>query len=142
MLSEICQYLKNWFVYDEKDMHQGKFNISGGNITPHFDLQDKQYFRIIGSVFNDGVHTSDDELTDENEFEGAIWLMRVPVEVVALEKKISEWIENNKNAINSPYQSESFGGYSYSKASGNTGSGLIGWQSQFADELNKWRKIG
>lgn len=142
MLTDLCQYLKNWFVYDDKNKHFGKFSINGGKIAPLFDLQEGQYFRIIGSVFNDGVHQSSDELIDENEFEGAIWLMSVPPVVVDLSEKIAKWIDDNKDSLNSPYQSESFGGYSYTKASGNTSSGLINWQSQFADELSRWRKIG
>ena len=142
MLTELCQYLKNWFVVDDRDKHFGKFEISGGKIAPLFNLQEGQYFRIIGSVFNDGVHKASDTLTDEEEFEGAIWLMRIPKAVLDLDKKISDWVEANKDALNSPYQSESFGGYSYSKASSNTASGLVGWQSQFADELSRWRKIG
>jgi hypothetical protein len=67
--------------------------------------------------------------------------MRIPKAVLDLNKDIDDWVTANAGAINSPYQSESFGGYSYTKASGNTSSGLIGWQSQFADRLNRWRKI-
>lgn len=141
MLTELCQYLKNWFVVDDRDKHFGKFEISGGKIAPLFNLQEGQYFRIVGSVFNDGVHQSTDTLTDEAPFEGAIWLMRIPKAVLDLDKDIDDWVKANTGAINSPYQSESFGGYSYTKASGNTSSGLIGWQSQFADRLNRWRKI-
>lgn len=141
MLTELCQYLKNWFVVNDRDKHFGKFEISGGKIAPLFNLQEGQYFRIVGSVFNDGVHQSTDTLTDEAPFEGAIWLMRIPKAVLDLDKDIDDWVKANTGAINSPYQSESFGGYSYTKASGNTSSGLIGWQSQFADRLNRWRKI-
>ena len=141
MLTELCQYLKNWFV-DDKDKHKGKFIISGGKIAPLFDLQEGQYFRIIGSVFNDGVHCSTDDLKDENEFEGAIWLMRIPKAVLDLNKKIDDWTSANQSALSSPYQSESFGGYSYKKASGNSSSGILGWSTQFADELSRWRKIG
>lgn len=141
MLTELCQYLKNWFVVNDRDKHFGKFVISGGKIAPLFNLQEGQYFRIVGSVFNDGVHQSTDTLTDEAPFEGAIWLMRIPKAVLDLDKDIDDWVKANTGAINSPYQSESFGGYSYTKASGNTSSGLIGWQSQFADRLNRWRKI-
>ena len=141
MLTELCQYLKNWFVVRDRDKHYGKFTISGGKIAPLFNLQEGQYFRIIGSVFNDGVHKSDEDLVDENEFEGAIWLMSVPPSVIELNDEIVAWMEKNDDIVNSPYQSESFGGYSYTKASGSSSSGLIGWQSQFADRLNRWRKI-
>ena len=141
MLTDICQYLKNWFA-DDKDKQFDKFTIENGRIAPLNNLQNGQYYRIIGSVFNDGVHRSDDILTDELEFEGAIWLMRIPPVILDLDAEISEWIENHKDALASPYQSESFGGYSYSVANSNSASGVVTWQSQFADRLSRWRKIG
>jgi len=121
----------------------GAFEISGGKIVDSDfteAIQEGQYFRIVGSVFNDGIYknTNDLELTDEL-FVGAVWLMAIPKEVVALSDEIDEWISKNANVINSPYQSESFGGYSYSKATSTDG-GLT-WQSFFANRLNKWRKI-
>lgn len=142
MLTELCHEIKNWFT-DDSDKHIGDFTISGGKITPLVNLQEGQYFRIIGSVFNDGVHAYDEELTDELEFHGAVWAMKVPAEVLALSKAIDDWISKNEAIINSPYQSESFGGYSYTKASGGSGSagGALTWQTQFASALNRWRKI-
>ena len=89
-------------------------------------------YEIIGKI----------EPFDEEEFKGAIWLMKIPPSIIDLDKRISDWIVANQSSLNSPYQSESFGGYSYTKASGNSASGLIGWQSQFYDELSRWRKIG
>jgi hypothetical protein len=145
MLSELCQELKNWFDRDQPRIH-GSFEISGGRIID-IDfvsvIQPNQYFRIIGSVFNDGVYKYDDnlELIDEL-FVGSIWLMAIPKEVVALSNAIDAWVTEYGDAVNSPYQSESFGGYSYSKASkGGSGSNNITWQSTFASKLNKWRKI-
>ena len=52
MLTELCQELKNWF---EREIHVGTFTIEGGQLTDCSFLQDGQYYRIIGSVFNDGV---------------------------------------------------------------------------------------
>lgn len=145
MLTELCQELRNWF---DLERYFGEFTIEGGQITvPDGSLQDGQYFRIIGSVFNDGVHLYGDEtdvLTDE-VFKGAIWAMAVPPSVIALSKEIDDWNEKYADAVSSPYQSESFGGYSYSKRSGGSGSGNISdginWQNNFASRLNKWRKI-
>ena len=144
MLTELCQELKNWF---EREIYVGTFSISGGNIiVPEGSLQEGQYFRIIGSVFNDGVHNwPADDLTDET-FKGAIWAMAVPPSVIDLSERISEWDSKYGDLVSSPYSSESFGGYSYTKASsgqGNAGAGGSGgaWKSVFASELNKWRKI-
>ena len=134
MLTELCKELKNWFVRSENDKKIGNFKISGGVIMPSIDLKENQYFRIIGSVFNDGVHKCGDTadvLVDE-EFDGAIWLMRVPPEIVILASKISEY--ESKYGEVTPFTSESFGGYSYSKKDSN-------WKDAFSAELNKWRKI-
>ena len=142
MLTELCQELRNWF---DLERYFGEFTIEGGQITvPDGSLQDGQYFRIIGSVFNDGVHVYGEELIDE-VFKGAIWAMAVPPSVIALSKEIDDWNAKYADAVSSPYQSESFGGYSYSKRSGGSGSGNsadgINWQNNFASRLNKWRKI-
>ena len=146
-LTELCQELKNWFV---REKYIGTFTITNGAIiVPDGSLQDGQFFRVIGSVFNDGVHEYGvDELTDE-VFKGAIWSMAVPPAVVELSERISEWSEQYGDTVSSPYQSmsESFGDYSRSWAKAGSGSGNANsgsgptWQSTFASELNRWRKI-
>lgn len=134
-LTELCAELHNYF---EVSKHFGTFEISGGQISLDF-LQNGQYFRIIGSTFNDGVYQYPTyDLTDE-EFNGAIWAMAVPPAVVALSAEIEE--HNNSEAAKvSPYVSESFGGYSYTKATDSNGV-PIGWEKAFASRLRKWRKI-
>jgi len=146
MLSELCQEIRNWFDRNQPKLH-GAFEISGGTITDvdFLDvIQPNQYFRIIGSVFNDGVYQFNDKLSLTDEvFVGTVWLMAVPKEVLDLSKEIDTWVTTYEDKVNSPYSSESFGGYSYTKASGNSssGSGNPTWQSTFASRLNKWRKI-
>ena len=145
MLTELCQELRNWF---EREIFFGTFTIEDGQINlPEGSLQNGQFFRIVGSVFNDGVHNYDSEnaepLTDE-VFEGAIWSMAIPPAVIDLSERISAWVTTYGDSVSSPYSSESFGGYSYTKASsgqGNANSSVPTWQSTFADELNRWRKI-
>ena len=139
MLTEICQELKNWF--DVRRIF-GEFTIAEGHITVD-DLQESQYFRIIGSVFNDGVHQSTDALTDE-VFDGAVWLLAIPQPIVDLNLEIENWVDKYGEQIVSPYNSESFEGYSYSKGGANWGSSsnsVPTWKSVFADKLNRWRKI-
>lgn len=144
MSTEIFQYLRNWF---EKTKYFGKFIISDGDITfedgSALPLVTDQYFRIVGSVLNDGAHKFGDSDLEDEEFNGAVWSMAVPPAVASLIAEILEWSEANSEAINSPYQSESFGGYSYSFKSGNSGGTADGatWQSQFAARLSPWRKI-
>lgn len=144
-LTSLCQELRNWFCKDE-DKHSGTFEIVNGVIALPF-LQKGQYFRIKGSVFNDGVfqyigsgNASLPDLVDET-FDGEIWSMRIPKEVIALSAKIEEWVEANTKALSSPYQSESWNGYSYSLKGGGLNGGTVTWQSQFANELNRWRKV-
>lgn len=143
MLTELCQELRNWF---EIKKHFGVFKIEGGQLANCSFLQDGQYYRIVGSVFNDGVYQWPDSDLQDESFDGAIWAMAVPPTVVALSDKIEEWNDMYAGVggqLLSPFQSESFGGYSYSKGSSRSGgsTSIETWRSVFADELNRWRKI-
>lgn len=141
-ISELCTELNNWF---EREVKSGTFEIRDGALDVDF-LLNSQYFRIVGSVFNDGVHKfPDNQLTDET-FSGEIWAMAVPPDVISLVAAINDWEEKNAVAISSPYSSESFGGYSYSLVgqSDNSGSATstgATWQAKFRTQLNKWRKV-
>ena len=150
MLTEICQYLKNWFNRkpDGTDYpkYTGDFVIADGEINID-ELAEGQYFRIIGSLFNDGVHQyGTGELKDE-EFEGEVWSMGVPPEVVSLANDIDAWMQKYGDVDSvamSPYQSESFDGYSYTKQQGyaSTGGGMLtSWNAVFSSRLAPWRKI-
>ena len=161
-MTELCQNLRNWFDRDQKKWH-GKVTIRNNAIisfqnktqltpTEPLVLQENQYYRIIGSLFNDGVHKymdAEDQLVDET-FSGSIWAMAVPPAVIALCDEIEEWQKlygKVGDANMSPYSSESFGGYSYSKNSGRSGYGGVSgsasvtWQDIFYQRLNQWRKI-
>ena len=90
ILTEICAELRNWFVVPN-GVHIQTYTISGGSIAPLDFLQEGQYFRIIGSVFNDGVHQYPAaDLTDET-FHGAVWSMAVPPAVIDLAAEIEEY---------------------------------------------------
>ena len=139
MLEQVLMNIRNWFTVDG-GIHSGTFSIKDGGITLPF-LADGQYFRIIGSVFNDGLHQYPAaDLVDEN-FSGAIWALAIPPAVVDLADEIQKWQEKNGEASVSPYQSESFGGYSYSKATDAETGGAVTWQSAFKQQLSAWRKI-
>ena len=141
MLTELCQELHNWFN-NRDEIQFGAFAIDGGTLSLPFLLAG-QYYRIVGSVFNDGVHQYGvDKLTDET-FTGAIWPMKIPQAVFDLDAKITAWQAKNADAVQSPYQSESWGGYSYSlkSGSGTSSAASVTWQSIFASELNRWRKL-
>ena len=137
MLTEICAEIRNYFEVPN-GRHFGTFTISGGSIAPLDFLQEGQYFRIVGSVFNDGVYQYPAELKDE-VFEGAVWAMAVPPTLIALAAEIKAYNDSDAGKT-SPYTSESFGGYSYTKATDATGA-PISWQKAFASRLNRWRKL-
>jgi hypothetical protein len=84
------------------------------------------------------------ELKDE-VFEGSLWLMAIPQAFLDLVEEIDAWQKKNgavDSAAMSPFNSESFGGYSYSKGVGSSGGGLATtWQAAYAARLNAWRKI-
>lgn len=138
MLSELCAELKNYFCTD-KDKHFGAFTITDGTISPFFDIKVGQYYRICGSVFNDGVHRfGDADLTDE-EFNGALWVMKVPKAVIDLSTEIDDWVARYGAKATSPFSSESFSGYSYSIANGANGKAT--WRDVFATRLMMYRRI-
>ena len=138
ILTEICAELRNWFVVPN-GVHIQTYTISGGSIAPLDFLQEGQYFRIIGSVFNDGVHQYPAaDLTDE-VFHGAVWAMSLPPDLIALSAEIEEYNKSDAGKA-SPYISENFGGYGYTKATGSNGK-VLTWKSVFADALNRYRKL-
>lgn len=143
-LTEMCQELRNWF---DRKRYTGTFTISGGNITADF-LQTGQYYRIIGSVFNDGIHQYPSTDLKNETFDGAVWALAVPEAVIKLATEIAVWRAKNEAADSanmSPFQSESFGGYSYSKGSSARSSGssvsVLSWKDVFASRMNAWRKL-
>lgn len=140
-LDNYCADLKNYFIADfDKDIHLDKYTISDGTITLDF-LSENQYFRIVGSKFNDGVYKYDNKLalTDET-FDGAVWAMSVPPAFLEAVTEAENYLKTSPSGIE--YQSESFGGYSYTRAGGNNSSrGFWYLPSVTANKLNRYRRI-
>lgn len=152
MITEVCKYLKNWFDWNQPK-YFGKFKIENGVLFSFNDgdmgIATNQYYRIIGSVFNDGVYKHGEETLEDEEFYGAVWLMAVPKDFIELIGDMTEWQEKygGASSVNmSPYQSESFNNYSYSKASSSTwgtsggGSAGISCIAMFRDRLWEYKK--
>ena len=146
-MNDICAFIHNFFTNDE-DKRAGTYAIENGSISLPF-LLDGQYFRIVGSALNDGVYkyppVAADGLMTET-FTGEIWAMRVPRAVAEIAGEIDAWNAKYGEAVNSPYQSESFNGYSYTKASAagagkSAQNGTPTWQSTFGARLNQWRRL-
>lgn len=139
MLEAVLNHLKNWFP---TEIREGIYTVQSGELKLPF-LQDGQYYRICGSVFNDGLHKYgdiEDRLTNEM-FTGTIWALAIPKAVAELAETIEEWEAKNGEATASPYQSESFGGYSYTKATDSATGAPATWQTVFRNQLNPYRKL-
>ena len=141
MLEQILDYIHNYFV---KEVTKGTFTISSGSVEVSL-LQENQYFKIVGSVFNDGIHRYPaNDLIDET-FTGEIWALAIPQAVITLSSDIEQYVAKYGEVLDSPYQSESYGGYSYTKKSGSGsqsgGGGGAAWADAFRSRLNHWRKI-
>lgn len=147
MLETVLRHLKNWFLVPN-GVHTGTFVVEGGCIALPF-LQNGQYYRIIGSVYNDGLHKYGDESFEnvlfggsplqKETFTGAVWALAVPKAVEDLAAEISEWSKKNESKVNSPFQSESFENYSYTKLTGSNGR-AVSWENTFRNRLNPYRK--
>ena len=137
MLEEVLRHLNNWFLVPG-GIHTGSFAVENGTLTLPF-LADGQYFRVMGSLFNDGLYQYPAAgLTDES-FTGTVWVLAVPPAVVSLAEEIAAWQEKNGGA--NAYLEESFGGYSYRRAENPaTGQGAL-WQDVFRGRLNAWRRV-
>ncbi len=137
MLEQVLTHIHNWF---QVGIYPGTYTIEDGGVTLPF-LQDGQCFRIVGSLFSDGLHQygpAMEYLPDET-FTGSVWALAIPPAVIRLSEEISAWQEKYRETVESPYTSESFGGYAYSKSAAGDGSG--GWQAAFRERLNPYRKL-
>lgn len=118
-LDALCAMLHNYFnVHHDADIHRGTYTIVNGRIESLPFLVNGQYFRILGSALNDGVHQYPaTDLADET-FDGAIWAMFVPRDVLRLAEQIADYNEQVQQLVEAEgerggFTSESFGGYSY-----------------------------
>ena len=145
MLSEVCAYLRNYFYHGEPTI--GKIEIANGALIEPYGLKVNQYFRIVGSMFNNGVYQYPLTTLKDEVFDGAIRGMAVPPDLIALIAEMEAWKADKANAyaLNSPYQSESKADYSYTLKSGTDSSGKNSGASalinQFAGRLSRWRKL-
>ena len=146
MLETICRELNNYFdterVFDTFTISSG--GISGASSDLSRKLVDGRFFRIAGSVFNDGVYMYPETGLLKNEiFEGAVWLLAIPDEFLMLVNDIKAWQKKYGSTVQSPFSSETVNGvYSYTKSTASDGSGsATTWKDAFADRLRIWRKI-
>lgn len=140
MLEAICSEVRNFFLGDDPQsrIHRGTFTVKGGTLGAEF-LKPGQYFRIVGSDFNDGVYRYPAaDLTDE-VFAGAVWVMSPSPDFITLTDEIKAFCESDAGKP-AAYSSETFGGYSYTRQTGKNG-GLLTWQEAFAQKLRPYRRM-
>ena len=137
-ITDFCEEVNNYF--DQVRIF-GTFEIKNGSLDlSDSDVKNGQYIRIVGSTFNDGVHPYPVYGLKDEKFRGAVWAMAVPSSAIAQITEINQWEATNQSTLNSPYQSESFGGYSYTLKTENAEGGL-NWQTHFRRKLDRWRKV-
>ena len=145
ILEDVLCHIHNWFERDT--IGSSSLRIEDGTLPASISskLLPRQWYRIEGSALNDGLHQHPaDDLTDET-FTGTVTALAIPRPLLRVAEEIETWQDANGNAVDGPYASESFDGYSYSLKSdsgANSGSGgLSGWRLAFRDRLNPWRKM-
>lgn len=130
-IAAVMRHVRNYF---ERGFIDGEFTVSGGVLTP---MPRAPYVAISGSVWHDGVFRVDQlRETPEETFTGRVWALHPPDDFVQLCEEIAAYDEKNPAGA---LQSESFGEYSYTRASGQ--SGVIGWQGVFAQRLTPYRRM-
>lgn len=156
ILEQVLYHIHNWFVYDETS---GYIDIQGGSLPASVSVPEGAWYRIQGSLFNDGLHQQPaDDLTDET-FDGTVTTCAIPKALLDVVDRIADWLDEaetmrslyrnaRQKASEAPYASESFDGYSYTIGTGTApdlasdgSTRMPDWQAEFARELNPWRKI-
>lgn len=163
MLEQILAYLNNWFV---RYTYTGNVTVGkGGAVLAPSEaaavLQPGRWYRILDSDFHDGVYQVPEgeeeepereieETQQEEESEGeepgeafycTLWTLGVPTGLLNIMAEMEAWQAKYGDTVSGPYQSESFGGYSYSKtgSSSSTG-GAATVLGQFADMLAPYKR--
>lgn len=139
MLYDVLQYL-NVLNHPEGKLISAVYSVKDAAIVNgsiDLPLLDGQPYIIEGSVFNDGLHYYPSDILDDEVFSGRVIALRIPQQLMNIVSEIEEYAE--KNPV-SGFTSESFGGYSYTRASGNNGRTLDAIHV-FADRLKGWKML-
>ena len=132
MLETLLDVLHNWFEIPGAGRF-GEYEVVSGTLDLDF-VAYGQYYRVEGSVFNDGLHQHPSAGMADETFMGTIVPLAVPRAVIELAERIEKWKADNPETDK---VSESFGGYSYSRSAGKNG-----WKTAFAAEIHRWKKVG
>lgn len=132
-IAAVMRHVRNFF---ERGCIEGEFTVSGGVLNP---MPKAPYVAIEGSMYYDGVYRSDELPNDKGEteiFMGRVWALHPPEDFVSLCEEIAKFDEKNPTGS---MQSETFGEYSYNRATVN--GNVQGWQMAFAQQLIPYRRM-
>lgn len=137
-IAAVMRQVRNYFA-DEPMV--GEIEIRGNGLFP---APDAPFVLIRGSGYHDGVWACMDgymqdmpeHLPDET-FEGAVYPLHPPNDFLDLCREISDFDEKNPAGA---LQSESFGKYSYTRASGANG-GVMDWQTAYRERLRAYVRM-
>lgn len=145
MLAEVCGYLNNYF---DVKRYNGKILIQDGVVycdTKEIAMDQGQHFALLRKNFVLGVYEYGVDTLNDKEFEGKVWIMDIPKDFMDLVDEIDAWqtkYGGSDSGAMSPFNSESFGGYSYTKASNANGLGsTITWQDAYKSRLSRYKKV-
>ena len=134
LIEQILDFIHNHFVQSSTE---GEFSIIDG-VLQTTDLQPRQFFWINGSTFSNGVHqygTTDrikyGGFNVTETFHGTLSALAIPADLLDLAGEIQSYIDTNGGSMNSPFTSESFGGYSYTKGQGKGSASGADWRTVF-----------
>lgn len=141
VLTQICAELHNWFCAEQR---YAEYTISDGKFTALPDMVEGQYFRVVGSALNDGVYRHPAYGLQDETFDGSVWVMRIPPIVQDIAVELEQAVSDGAAGGSSPYTSESFNGYSYTRSANADGTPMTAYDAAWAAakrKLRPWRKM-
>ena len=147
MVNTVCEVMRYCANFFEHGYIDADFTVSeDGVLSPIDGIVSGQYVAVQGSTLHDGVYRIEGGRLDAGSafvpaevFSGRIWLLHPPADFLNVCRMV-EAFENASGKVNGPFQSESFGAYSYTRASGANG-GLLTWQEAFSSRLRPYVKM-
>lgn len=141
-MEEILNYINNYFAVSKEE---NTFNINNNSIQVRGKYLQGQYIKLEGSILNDGIYKVESVVDNtitilgaiNEEFEGVIYGLAIPKEILGLSKKFEE---QKEKIVSSIYDSESFGEYSYTLAKNSNGE-LYTAIDTIRNDLKKYRKM-
>ena len=141
-MEEILNYIKNYFAISKEE---NTFNINNNSIQVRGKYLQGQYIKLEGSILNNGIYKvesiADNTITIvgaiNEEFEGVIYGLAIPKDILGLSKKFEE---QKEKIVSSIYDSESFGEYSYTLAKNSKGE-IYTAIDTVKNDLKKYRQM-